>query len=214
MSDLIHLIARSLGREKPLDHLPDAAPTIFSKVARLVGPDADLTARFIATATAAKMHVEPTSVEELPSRLVERMRQAGLRTAILTRSDLSEPIREALRAVGVQAEFWSDTTLDAAYDVDVGITEVYRAVAETGSIVVRESIEHGRAVSLVPPFHFAIVRKSQIVPDLIDLMADVQRDGSASGTVIITGPSKTADIEMNLVTGVHGPGEVVIFLID
>lgn len=214
MSDFLDHVARSLGRPAPLTQLNDPVPAIDPRVARLVDPETDLVSRFIATATAAKMHVLETSANSLPAAIVETLQRSNLRSGILTRSPLCEPLRDALRAAGIAAEFWSDTTLDAAYDVEFGITDVYRAVAETGSVVVRESIEHGRAVSLVPPVHIAIVRKSQIVPDLIDLMADVQRDGTASGIVIITGPSKTADIEMNLVTGVHGPGEVVLFLID
>lgn len=214
MSDFIAHIAHSLGRTAPLTRLPHPPPSIDPAVARLVRSDADLVARFIATATAAKMTVVPTSIEALPTQVLEVLGRADLRSGVLTRVPVCEAVYEALAAAGLQVRFWSESTLDATYDVDFGITDVYRAVAETGSIVVRASPEQGRAVSLVPPVHLAIVRKSQIVPDLIDLMADIQRDGSASGIVIITGPSKTADIEMNLVTGVHGPGEVVIFLLD
>jgi L-lactate dehydrogenase complex protein LldG len=99
------------------------------------------------------------------------------------------------------------------YEADIGLTDVYAAVAETGSIVVRRSADHPLMASLVPPVHIAVVERHQIVPDLIDLMRKLNVEGTAGGVTIITGPSKTADIEMNLVTGVHGPGEVHVFVI-
>lgn len=207
-------ITRSLGRTEILT--PPAPPSIPPAVARLAQDSPQLIDLFVTRAREAKMVVIPSSIASLASDLLAEVTRRSCKSVTFTRCDPLEQARlpDALAAAGIRASAWSESTLDAVYDVDAGITDIYRAVAETGSIVVRESPEHGRAVSLVPPIHFAIVRRSQVVPDLIDLMADVGRDGSAAGIVIITGPSKTADIEMNLVTGVHGPGEVVLFLID
>lgn len=213
MSDFLASITRSLGRTSI--QTPPPPPRADPSVARLQGPD-DIVAVFRRRATDAKMNVIDASEATLANGLVELLRARGARSVVLAPCTLFSQLELVTRIRGaeIKAANWTETTLDATYDVDAGITDVYRAIAETGSIVVRESVEHGRAVSLVPPIHIAVVRKSQIVPDLLDLMADVSNDGSASGIVIITGPSKTADIEMNLVTGVHGPGEVHIFLID
>ncbi len=71
----------------------------------------------------------------------------------------------------------------------------YAAVAETGSLVIRPNPGHGRALSLVPPLHVAIVDPSNIVPDLIDLMDKIAGEPYAPNITLITGPSKTADIE-------------------
>jgi L-lactate dehydrogenase complex protein LldG len=71
---------------------------------------------------------------------------------------------------------------------------------------------------LLPPVHIAIAWRSQILPDLFDLFpsgaAGAQEADLPSCWSLITGPSKTGDIELRLVTGVHGPGEVYVVLIE
>ena len=64
----------------------------------------------------------------------------------------------------------------------------------------------------MPPMHVAIVEPGNLLPDLIDLFV-YREEGNSAGITIISGPSKTADIELNLVTGVHGPGEVQVFIV-
>jgi L-lactate dehydrogenase complex protein LldG len=78
---------------------------------------------------------------------------------------------------------------------------------------VRAAPEHGRALSLAPPVHVAIVRPKDFIPDLLDLFEKLQVEGTNGGTVLISGPSKTSDIEMNLVVGVHGPMRVKAFVL-
>ena len=106
------------------------------------------------------------------------------------------------------------------FAADVGVTGADFLVAETSSIVVRARPDEPRSLSLLPPVHIVVAERSQLVPDLFDLfelLADGRHeDGSPilpSGIAIITGPSKTGDIELKLVTGVHGPGEVQVVLI-
>ena len=118
---------------------------------------------------------------------------------------------EGLKRAGFDARTWDQMTLDELYDFDCGVSDVYAAVAETGSLVIKNSPEHGRALSLVPAVHVAIVEPKNLVADLVDLFEKLGRDGG--GATIVTGPSKTADIEMDLVVGVHGPGKVQIFLL-
>ena len=100
--------------------------------------------------------------------------------------------------------------------VDVGITGVDYAIAETGSCILFASNMVSRAISLMPEIHICIVEKSQIVPDL-DVVFAIYRDfilnQSSKYFNIMTGPSRSADIEQTLVTGVHGPGEVHMVLI-
>ncbi len=93
---------------------------------------------------------------------------------------------------------------------DIGITSVTHAIAETGSLVMMAEPGHERLASLLPPVHVAIVERSQILPDLFDLFAELRRagyDNLPSNLAFITGPSKTGDVEFTLTTGVHGPGK-------
>jgi len=91
----------------------------------------------------------------------------------------------------------------------VGITSCNWAIAEAGSLLLYSRTGRERVASLLPPVYVAIVERQQIVPDLIDAIAKRSRGGISqlpSNAVLITGPSKTGDIELQLTTGVHGPG--------
>jgi L-lactate dehydrogenase complex protein LldG len=71
-----------------------------------------------------------------------------------------------------------------------------------------------RSSSLLPAVHVAVAEQTQIVPDLFDLFERLaERGAQPSSAIIITGPSKTGDIELKLVTGVHGPGELHVVVI-
>ena len=101
----------------------------------------------------------------------------------------------------------------------VGITGADYAVAETGSVVILPRKGLSRLVSLVPPVHVAIVRLEELVETLDDVFLfrrlEYHRNGGEMGSYLnfITGPSRTADIEMKLVVGVHGPREVHLVLL-
>jgi L-lactate dehydrogenase complex protein LldG len=149
----------------------------------------------------------------LVGKVAEYLRGQGCKRIALPRSAFLERLNvvKGLAGLGFEARTWEQMTLDELYDFDCGVTDVYAAVAETGSLVIKNSAEHGRALSLVPAVHVAIVEPKNLVGDLVDLFEKLGRDGG--GATIITGPSKTADIEMDLVVGVHGPGKVQIFML-
>jgi L-lactate dehydrogenase complex protein LldG len=103
-------------------------------------------------------------------------------------------------------------------DVRVGLSGVDAALAATGSLVVSSGEGRYRATSLLPPIHIAVVCTDQIVPDLESWWAAQKRTGleqtqKHSNIVVITGPSRTADIAMQLVMGMHGPKELHVILI-
>jgi L-lactate dehydrogenase complex protein LldG len=94
---------------------------------------------------------------------------------------------------------------------------VAHLIAETGSLVVESSPTEPRSLSLLPPLHIVVAGRAQILADLFDLFLSERpphEPGLPSCLSLITGPSKTGDIELRLVTGVHGPGEVHVVLID
>jgi len=105
---------------------------------------------------------------------------------------------------------------DVFFACDLAISGVDYLIAETGSLVILSSEGAPRSLSLLPPVHIAVAERSQIIPDLFDLF-DGRLPGDArsmaSCVSLITGPSKTGDIELRLVTGVHGPGELHVVLV-
>jgi L-lactate dehydrogenase complex protein LldG len=94
---------------------------------------------------------------------------------------------------------------------DVGVTAAWRGVAETGTVVLRA--EPGRLEGLLPPAHVVVLHGADLRRDLVETYRDLGRS-LPSALVQITGPSRTADIEMTLTTGVHGPGTVAVVLVD
>jgi L-lactate dehydrogenase complex protein LldG len=100
-------------------------------------------------------------------------------------------------------------------DADLGLTGVEYAIASSGTIVMVASPQHPRSASLLPPVHIAVVKQSQLLPDLAALADKLHADfpeRPSSGIALITGPSRTADIEQTLSIGVHGPGELHVLV--
>lgn len=103
-------------------------------------------------------------------------------------------------------------------NTDAGFTSTRGAIAETGTLIVWPSAEEPRLLSLVPPIHFALLDARHIHDTLFDAMTS-EGWGSSAGSplptnaLLISGPSKTADIQQTLAYGAHGPKELVILLL-
>ncbi len=117
---------------------------------------------------------------------------------------------------GVQCGFTEEAALREACAVtDFGISSATYALADTGSLVMISSLNEARLVSLLPPVHIAIVPAERILSGLDELYMLVPKPSDISSSmVLITGPSRTADIEQLLVRGVHGPGEIHVVVVD
>lgn len=108
----------------------------------------------------------------------------------------------------------SDRNLAA---VDCGITLCECLVERTGSILVSSRQGAGRRLSIYPPVHIVVASVGQLLPDIKDSLAYMRKKYGQrlpSMMSLITGPSRTADIEKTLVMGAHGPKELILFLID
>jgi L-lactate dehydrogenase complex protein LldG len=100
---------------------------------------------------------------------------------------------------------------------DLGVTGCDYLVAQTGSIIVSAVSAGGRALSVLPPAHLVIARRGQIVADLASAMALLRKRYDKvwpSALTVITGPSRTADIEKILVMGAHGPKRLALYFAD
>jgi len=97
---------------------------------------------------------------------------------------------------------------------DAGITGADYALADTGTVVLLSSHHEARLISLLPPAHIAIVPRARILTGLDELFSLLPNPAeAASSMVLITGPSRTADIEQILVRGVHGPGVLSVVVV-
>lgn len=110
----------------------------------------------------------------------------------------------------------SDVMEDSAGEV-VGLTSCERLIARTGSIVVSDVNSGSRSAYAYPDVHLVLAYTSQVVPSIKVAFQELKTkylDGLPTQITIITGASRTADIEKTLVIGAHGPKELYVFLID
>jgi L-lactate dehydrogenase complex protein LldG len=207
-------VRRALGRGRAAAAALPVPPQIDEHVVRLVQSEIGLPELLTQMARQNQMIVDAVRVDELAERLSKSLRARECHRIAVSSGGMLEGVVGPLKSGGFDVMRWGEISLDELYDLDAGVTDVRFAVAETGSLVIDGSRDHGRSLSLVPPVHVAVVERRCLLPDLVDLFARLAHDATRANTVIITGPSKTADIEMNLVTGVHGPGVVHVMLLD
>jgi L-lactate dehydrogenase complex protein LldG len=119
--------------------------------------------------------------------------------------------REALAARIPGLSF--EATAERAAAARVGISQVDWAIADTGSIAQDATDIAQRLVSTLPPVHLALLPADRIVPDLATYLT-VQRPADLTYLSLITGPSRTADIERVLTIGVHGPARLIILVVE
>ena len=129
-------------------------------------------------------------------------------------TDVTDVLKQILTDLNAQRIAYSDNPPDKhdIFGFDVGVSTAQAAIAETGTLVLDSACERHRLVSLVPPVHIAIVNASSIVDTLSDVLALLQKKEISPAITFITGPSRTADIELTLAIGVHGPQELYVIV--
>ena len=125
---------------------------------------------------------------------------------------LKENVESVLNAPWISDAPFAEFKRDASH-VDLGITGCQVAVAETGTLILTNA-ERNRLMSLLPPIHVVVFTPSELVGDAGQALERARTDMNPSIITMITGPSRTADIEMTLTAGVHGPREVHALLIE
>ena len=143
-----------------------------------------------------------TSTKNPTQAIIELLRARQINSIHLEPNTLDESLLKA-----------ADITFTHAPDpgIKVGVTKAVCGLADTGSVLIVDGEGSPLQASLLPEIHIAILQTSKILPSLENAMPLV-RDSKAA--VFISGPSRTADIEMTLTIGVHGPGELHVLLVD
>jgi L-lactate dehydrogenase complex protein LldG len=119
-------------------------------------------------------------------------------------------VTEILNSLGVELIHPNATKHEMA-QCDLGITEADFLLPETGTLVLRSSAQKPRAVSLLPRIHLAIVRPEMLRADMHQVFAEAK---DQHYLVFITGPSRTADIELTVTLGVHGPKNLYVWMMS
>ena len=168
---------------------------------------------------AASRHVE-TVARDVEARSIVRSAHTVVDGLDLEGRLAGSGIEINVMAIDAMAEREAQRLLhrQRASEADIGVTGVDYAIAETGTCVVLARRGVSRLVSLLPPTYVAIVRSGEVLPTLDELFT-LQRQEHLKGNPrsymnLISGPSRSADIEYTLVTGVHGPGDVHLVLIE
>lgn len=175
----------------PNDHPAARVATMLARVEALAGKTYRAATREDACAFVAAAIVGKTAVASNSPFLAECGISSlpGVLTGILDRQELR----------------------DCCATADIGITGADYALADTGTLVMLSSPQEARLISLLPPAHIAVIPQERILSGLDELFTLLPNPAEqTSSMVLITGPSRTADIEQILVRGVHGPGEITV----
>ena len=174
--------------------------------------------RFKVAITAAHAEVIETDAAGWPARLAEIATAKSLRTLLIGAN--SPDARQIAAAAPHGLEL---VTYDRAVDawrnelftgIDAGLTRARSAIAATGSLVLWPDAAEPRLMSLVPPVHFVLLDASAIHADLHAVMTAEGWSGTLpTNALLVSGPSKTADIQQTLAYGAHGPRELVVLII-
>jgi L-lactate utilization protein LutC len=206
--NILHRVRTAIGRSAGQE--PEGPPPVLLKV-----PEVDLEQR-IATFSAAldklsgEAHVVGSAEE---GRLLVESLIKG-RSAVASNSHYLRECGIASLAGVFTGYTDADELREACAISDVGITSADYVLADTGSLVMLASPEEARLVSLLPPAHIAIVNRQRILTcldELFTILPDPAKQ--TSSMVLITGTSRTADIEQILIKGVHGPGKLHVVIV-
>jgi len=208
-----------LARRMPKAADPATLPLQPLAELREVQSGEDLVARFVKEAEAAGCNVQRVAEADWPGAVVGVLQGHGARR-VYCRAQAGTALDEArtarLTAALAEAgiEVTAETDDETLFTVDAGVTGVTAAIAETGTLACRSGSDAPRGATLIPPVHVALFDAKQIVGDLFDYFELLAGTELPANVNLITGPSKTADIEGILVTGVHGPGHVHLMVLE
>jgi len=168
--------------------------------------------RYLARARLAGVEASLLPVEELPAALGQIIGGSGFSRVVLSdfpdAADLGEVTKEALLGAGCTLLGRGECE-----NADLGVTFCENFVAATGSLIVRSDIPGAMLGSLLPAVHLAISRAGGCLEDLPELL-EIFKNSLPSRFGLITGPSRTGDIEATMTTCVHGPGRVLHLIVE
>lgn len=161
-------------------------------------------------------------VDQVANRVIRICKERQITSTLSSEHGVLEEagVNDALNGAGVSAEVLrggENDTKPAAFAAGAGITGTDWFIAESGTLVLHPRQGMSRLVSLAPPVHIAVIEPGQVLPSLDELFA-IERAANIEGTLassvnLISGPSRTGDIEATIIKGIHGPVETHLIMV-
>jgi L-lactate dehydrogenase complex protein LldG len=187
----------------PLDELPAVRSSLLDR--------ADVIGSVVRNATSVRVMVHDVAGPEVPPEVIaDVIERHHVGRAVVSREPEAVSVGDALRASGVDVD---EATIDACARAHLGVTGATAAIATTGTVVLRSDTTGSRSASLLPPVHLCVLAASRIVETSTDVLAGLGGTSMPSNLVLITGPSRSGDIEQIITVGVHGPPVVEVVLL-
>lgn len=205
---VIENIRRSLGRTAQIPHSP--RPAIYeARPPEAAEPEIQTFLNEIKKLSGVGQKLSSSEIDDTLKALVQ---EQNIRKATVWETPHLQRlgIAEILNALNVNLVSPNASKQEMAL-CDLGITEADYLLPETGTLVLHSSAQKPRAVSLLPRVHLAIVRPEMLRADMHQVFAEAK---DQHYLVFITGPSRTADIELTVTLGVHGPKNLYVWMMS
>jgi L-lactate dehydrogenase complex protein LldG len=171
---------------------------------------------------AVHTEIHLTSGEDWPALLAQLLRERQLPSLLIapttphgqriTQHWANNPHLPTLKAYDRPVEEWKAELFN---DTPASLTATLGAIAATGSLILWPTREEPRLMSLVPPVHFALLKASEIRDNFYQVQQEFEwAEGMPTNALLVSGPSKTADIEQVLAYGAHGPKDLVVLILE
>lgn len=171
---------------------------------------------------AVHTEIHLTSAEEWPALLAQLLRDRQLPSLLIapttphgqriTQHWANNPELPELKSYDRPMEEWKAELFN---DTPASLTGTLGAIAATGSLIIWPTREEPRLMSLVPPVHFALLKASEIRDNFYQVQEEFEwAQGMPTNALLVSGPSKTADIEQVLAYGAHGPKDLVVLIVE
>ncbi len=214
---------RIFARLQAVDTQPlESSPGVADLPVKKLNP-AEKVAKLTSLMEAMRTEVHPVSEPEWLDRLFEILKRKNINRLLFgPQSSIGGALLDRWKQTDnddlpelVPYDSDIEDLKDEVFTIDAGITSTYGGIAETGALILWSSELEPRLLSLVPPIHIAVLKANKIYDTFLEV---IQKNKWANqmptNAFLISGPSKTADIELTLAFGVHGPKELIVLILE